>query len=134
MGYYVDCIGGSLEIRSDMFKKAIELLSEGMTAEIPDDIVGQGKMLCKLTKEWDCNIESWLISYEDGGILFVKVWHKGGKWDSRTEDLYKLIAPAVPDGWWVAFAGEDAHVWRYKYWNGKCKRQYLDLRDEAVWN
>ncbi len=137
MGYYADCIGGELEIKSDMFKKSIELLSEDklfsedMTAEIPDGIAEQGKMLCKLINEWDCNIESCLCSYE--GLLLVRVWYEGGKWTEWAHDFFDLIAPAIADGCWIAFVGEDAVIWRYKYLNEQREVRYLDLGCDTGW-
>ncbi len=131
MGYYVDCIGSEVDIMGDMFKKAIELLSESKRDDIPNDIYEQGKMLCRLIEERDTCVRGWFHSYNTP--LFVDVCNDSGKRLGCTVDLYKLIAPAVADGSWVAFVDEDRYIWRYKYLNGKCIEQPLNLRCEAAW-
>ncbi len=131
MGYYVDCIGSTLDIKGDMFKKAIELLSDGMTAEIPDDIAEQGRMLCDALAERRLN--AWLESDAESAPLVAVGGLDGEKWLLESEETYKLLAPVAVDGSYIVFCGEDADIWRYNYQNGKCEEQYLDLGCEAAW-
>ena len=127
MAYFVSSLGSSLQINEDKFEEAISLMRKDLGAELGEmDDSDTIRCLQALLRRYD------MESARNDGTM-VSLWFDDAKLCSHNERFFDFMAPVFDDGGIIAFHGEDGYVWRFKYENGECNEQSIDLYGDDGW-